>query len=111
MASGVGGLSVDVRQLREAVSGLLGQIEAEHGPLVAVDRDNYWLVELQDAFDFGSDAAGTPVGLGVGQLSDDVESVDQTVRSLRADGRVVSPWHDLEHAVGLLRALAWLDLP
>lgn len=100
-----------MRQLRQAISGLLSQIEAERGQFVAVDRGYYWLVELQDAFDFGSDAAGKRSGLGVGQLSDDVESVDQTVRSLRAHGRVVSPWHDLEHAAGLLRALAWLDLP
>lgn len=96
-----------MHQLREAISGLLDQIEAERGPLVPVDRDYYWLVELQEAFDIGWDATDRQSGLGVGQLSDDVTSVDQTVRSLRAEGRVVSPWHDLEHAVGLLRALAW----
>jgi hypothetical protein len=49
--------------------------------------------------------------VGVAQISDDIVSVTQVV------GGVEDPegWpilrHDLEHVTGLLRALAWMDLP
>jgi hypothetical protein len=112
MAIQSGPLTVDLRQLRVALVGILDQIEDRHGPLVEVGRDHYWLLELGCAFsedfhqlgELGND-------VGVGQISDDIESVAEVVRELQEPDGSTTPWHDLEHAVGLLRALAWLDLP
>jgi hypothetical protein len=106
-----GPLTIDLRQLKTALVGILDQIEDRHGPLVEVGRDHYWLLELEGAFseDLHQPGEGRD-DFGVGQISDDIESVTEVVRELQEPDGSTTPWHDLEHAVGLLRALAWLDL-
>lgn len=92
--------------------GILDQIEDRQGPLVEVGRDHYWLLELGCAFSEDLHQPGVfRDDLGVGQVSDDIASVGKVVRELHDPEVSAIPWHDLEHAVGLLRALAWLDLP
>lgn len=104
-------LTIDVRKLRAAVDGLLKTVESRLGPRVTVDADHYWLVELGAAFSADLHATGEQVGeLGVGQISDDIDSVAEVVDALEDPEEWPILWHDLEHVTGLLRALAWTDL-
>ncbi len=105
-------VAVDVPQLRVVLDGLLEQVECEFGRQVRIGHDHYWLVELASAF--SADLRPPTEGdgdLGVGQVSDDVGSIAEAALQLDREGRVDSLWHELEHAVGLLRALARVDLP
>lgn len=103
-------LTVDIPQLRIAIDGLLATVQERFGARVAIDADHYWLLELPAAFSPDL-REPTPDDFAVGQISDDIESVAETVRALGDPDEWVTLWHDLEHAVGLLRALAWTDLP
>jgi hypothetical protein len=112
MSSNAGPLTIDVQKLRRVLNALLDHIERREGSLIEVDRDHYWLLELSAAFSEDLHQPGTESGdLGVGQISDDVETVDELARQIKKGDPFLDPWHDLEHAVGLLRALAWKDLP
>jgi hypothetical protein len=104
-------LTIDVPQIRSEVDGLRNAVEDRLGARVSTDADHYWLVELRAAFSADLHAPGQPGDLGVGQISDDIASVAEVVQGRRdAEGWPIF-WHDLEHATGLLRALAWMDLP
>src|SRR4051794_26140056 len=112
MSSKAGPLTIDVQKLRRVLEALLDHVENTEGSLVQVDRDHYWLLELSAAFSEDLHEPGTKPGdLGVGQISDDVETVDELAKEIEKGEAFIDPWHDLEHAVGLLRALAWKDLP
>ena len=105
-------MTVDVQKLRRVLDALLDHIEMTDGSLIEVDRDHYWLLELTAAFSQDLHEPGAEPGdLGVGQISDDVETVDELAKKIERGDASLNPWHDLEHAVGLLRALAWRDLP
>lgn len=105
-------LTVDIPQLRSVLDGLLRQYETRHGSKVYVDRDHYWLIELEAALSEDLHVPGTQEDdLGVGQISDDIESVAESAAELLHEGKVAALWHDLQHAAGLIRALAWVDVP
>ena len=112
MSPPAGPLTIDVPNLRAVLNAVLDHVERTGGPRVDVARDHYWLVELRAAFSGDLHEPGTdPDDLGVGQISDDVDTVNDLAKEVEQGDPVLSPWHDLEHAVGLLRALAWKDLP
>lgn len=110
MSSKAGPLTIDVPKLRRVLDALLDHVQRTQGSLVEVDRDHYWLLELTAAFSEDLCEPGT-VDLGAGQIADDVDTVDEMAREIEQGDAFLNPWHDLEHAVGLLRALAWKDLP
>lgn len=107
-----GPLTIDVQKLRRVLDALLDHVENTEGSLIEVDRDHYWLLALSAAFSDDLHEPGTESDdFGVGQISDDVETVDDLAKQIEEGDPFLNPWHDLEHAVGLLRALAWRDLP
>lgn len=112
MSSEASSLTIDVPKLRRVLDALLSDIESHRGSLIEIDRDHYWLLELRASFaeDLRQPSSDSDE-LGVGQISDDVATVAALARDIEHGGASLSPWHDLEHSVGLLRALAWLDLP
>lgn len=90
---------------------VLGHVEATHGRLVDIDHDHYWLVTPEATFSRDLHRPGSEDDdLDVGQISDDIDSLRRLRDELLRDSdAAISPWHDLEHAAGLLRALAWKD--
>lgn len=112
MSTSPGPLTIDTRKLRRTLNAVIDHVEATKGHLIDVDRDHYWLLQLKATFAEDLHEPGTrPDDFGVGQISDDVQSVHDLAAELDGADVLVTPWHDIEHAVGLLRALAWLDLP
>lgn len=105
-------LTIDVAKLRVVLNALLDDVESGSGPLVEVDRDHYWLLALRSAFSEDLHEPGSePDDLGVGQISDDIETIHSLAAEVESGDAFLHPWHDLQHAVGLLSCLAWLDLP
>lgn len=105
-------VTIDVPKLRRVLDALLDQVQRTKGSLIEIDRDHYWLLELTAAFSEDLREPGTrPGDLGVGQISDDVATVNELAKEIETGDAFLNPWHDLEHAVGLLRALASKDLP
>lgn len=97
-----------IADLRRACALLLDEAERRHGAefnLADAGHDYYWNVSLTAAF--AIDQSPEPSDLDCGQTSDDAAEVAALVRG---ESPVVL-WHDLEHAAGLLRLLARLDLP
>nr|WP_218908461.1 hypothetical protein [Micromonospora jinlongensis] len=74
--------------------------------LSRVDVDLYWNVDLGTAFDLRD---VPELGIDVGQCSDDVAELHALLR--RPADHVPALWHDLQHLAGVLRLLAYLDLP
>ncbi|MBQ1012629.1 hypothetical protein KBX53_17030 [Micromonospora sp. M51] len=98
-----------VQDLRRVCGVLLDMVEERFGAeidLSRVDVDLYWNVDLGTAFDL-KDVPES--GLDVGQISDDVAELHALLR--RPAGDVPVLWHDLQHLAGVLRLLAYLDLP
>jgi hypothetical protein len=84
---------------------LLDEAERRHGAdfdLTDTDHDYYWHLDVGAAFNM-TDCPDSRVDCG--QISDDTTEV----ASLLQRGGPVALWHDLEHVVGLLRLLAFLD--
>jgi hypothetical protein len=100
MASGV---TIGINEIRAAVDRVLDAVERKHGPSLVLDHDYYWALPVKDSFDI---YGGAQPALTTGQLSDDVAGV----RELLTSGEVLSPWHELAHLVGVLRAIEALDL-
>jgi hypothetical protein len=94
-----------IADLRRAANRLLDEAERRHGPEIDLPVDNYWQVHLREAYDLVDDAAAA---MGAGQTSDDI---DELVEFLERPADEVYLWHDLDHLTGLLRAIAYLDLP
>jgi hypothetical protein len=95
--------------LRRACLVLLDVAEERFGGQVGLSElgvDYYWNLDLRAAFDM----AGQPEQhVDCGQVSDDLAELTGLLR--RGPDEVVSLWHDLQHLLGLLRLLAYLDLP
>ncbi|HEX5540643.1 MAG TPA: hypothetical protein VFX60_03635 [Micromonospora sp.] len=97
-----------IADLRRACALLLDEAERQHGAefdLADAGHDYYWNVGLAAAF--AMDRPPSPSVLDCGQTSDDAAEV---AALLHGESPMVL-WHDLEHAAGLLRLLARLDLP
>jgi hypothetical protein len=95
--------------LRRACLMLLDVAEQQFGSQVSLSElgvDYYWNLDVHAAFDM----AGQPgQHVDCGQVSDDLAELTGLLR--RAPDEVVALWHDLQHLSGLLRLLAYLDLP
>jgi hypothetical protein len=80
-------------------------VQAEHGDLVPLSADHYWVLDAQATYDVLT--TPSPGDFTIGQLSDDVATLDEILEQ----DEVLSAWHDLQHLVGLLHRLATQDLP
>jgi hypothetical protein len=98
-------VTVSTTDLRAALNMLLDIAEARFGPDIALGADLYWNLDLIAAFDMNQ--APEPA-VDVGSLADDVTSMRQM---LGRGGENVVLWHDLAHALGVLRRIAAMDLP
>lgn len=98
-------LSIDIDQIRSALTHVLNAVERDHGTRLHLDGDAYWSLPVGAAFDLSkSDPA-----LTVGQLGDDVDAMREL---LNDDGReIVAVWHELAQLVGVLRAIERIALP
>jgi hypothetical protein len=100
-------MALTIGQLRQACHWLLDEAERRHGSTFDLSNagvDYYWNVDLASAFQL---TERPEQAMDCGQVSDDVTEVADMLR--RGEPPVL--WHDLEHVVGLLRLLAFLDLP
>jgi hypothetical protein len=94
--------------LRRVCSLLLDEVECQYGDqidLADVPADYYWNMELAAAFGMTQ----TPEAhIDCGQSTDDVEEISELARGSR---EMIVLWHDLGHLAGVMRLLAFLDLP
>ena len=81
-------LTVKVADLRTALGRVLDATEAQLGPEVSLAADHYWHLPVENAFDL----ARQPETFSVGQLSDDLDSLQG-----QADAPRETVWHDLSH--------------
>ncbi|OZV80872.1 hypothetical protein CA850_11945 [Micromonospora echinospora] len=98
-----------VEELRQVCTLLLDAVQERFGAeldLSCLDVDLYWNVDLRSAFELREDPAS---GVDVGQSSDDMAELRALLRRPAGDGPWL--WHDLQHLAGVLRLLAYLDLP
>ncbi|GGM06197.1 hypothetical protein [Micromonospora yangpuensis] len=98
-----------VEELRQVCVLLLDAVQERFGSeidLSILDVDHYWNVDLRSAFSIQEDPAS---GIDVGQSSDDVAELRALLRRRPEDELLL--WHDLQHLAGMLRLLAYLDLP
>ena len=100
---------LEISDLRRACSMLLDEAERRFGrqvDLADLAVDYYWNVPLAAAFDVAQPPEAV---IDCGQVSDDAAEIAHLVH--RADGEAPALWHELDHLVGALRLLAFLDLP
>lgn len=98
-----------IEDLRQVCGLLLDAVQERFGPeidLSGLDVDHYWNMDLRSAFSIREDPAS---GIDVGQSSDDVAELRALLRRPVDEGPLL--WHDLQHLAGVLRLLAYLDLP
>ena len=93
-----------IEDLRQAINRALDDAAALLGDRVEVDGGLYWQVPTQQLYAMESDT----VALTAGDLDDDI----QTMRAyLGSSGPAPALWHELNHLVGILRALEATALP
>jgi hypothetical protein len=97
------GLTIEMTDLRLAVPRVLDAVEATHGQTDELHGGLYWRLGLGEP----NRLPHEPRPLVVGDLADDLETVNELARSEED----VDVWHDLDHLVGVLRRIAELDLP
>lgn len=95
---------ISVAELRAATALLLNAVEERYGSDLQFDEDLYWNVPVGDAT-----TVEKPPELDLGSLVDDATSVREI--STRAPDEFVAIWHEADHLVGILRAIARQDLP
>jgi len=98
-------LSVPMDKLRQALDRVLAAVQAEQGDIVPLSADHYWVLNARATYDVYETPEESD--LRIGQLSDDIATLDDVLRPDRG----VSTWHDLQHLVGILHRLATQDLP
>lgn len=94
-------LVIRMKELRDAVSRTLIAVEERLGAEVVLTGDYYWHIPVEAAFDITTERSA----LTAGQLSDDLEHLGDMTD---VDPLIV--WHDLQHLIGLLRALERLTM-
>jgi hypothetical protein len=94
-------LTIRVEEIRAALGRVLDVVEDGHGPDLVLANDYYWSVPVRAAFDMTQQDPE----LTVGQISEDIDAI----RELGRATEVTSPWHELTHLVGVLRAVEALD--
>lgn len=96
-----------IDQLRQVCNLLLDQVESQFGPELGMEGDavpaEYWDVELRAAYTF----APSPT-LNAGDFREDAAEV---LELLSREPDSIFLWHDLDHLAGLLRGIAFMDLP
>jgi hypothetical protein len=95
-------LHIAMSDLRAAIGRVLDAVEQKYGEAIDLDADHYWSLSPAESFDLTRDP-----GIEAGQISDDVETVQQIL----SPSRDVIIWHDLEHLGGILSRLSALDSP
>ena len=101
-------LTLDTSELRLACLHLLEEVERRFGTEVNFSStrwpmDEYWSVPLDDAY-----SLVTKPEVDQADLGEDVDGLREMLKR-REEG--VSLWHELDHLAGVLRAIAFLDLP
>ncbi|WP_433535032.1 hypothetical protein ACQPZK_23355 [Micromonospora sp. CA-249363] len=99
-----------IADLRRACSMLLDAAESRFGPEIQLSQlgvDHYWDMDLGAAFGM---VQRPELEIDCGQSSDEVAELTSLLQRGGPEG-FVSLWHDLSHVSGLLRLLAYLDLP
>jgi hypothetical protein len=96
-------LTISVGEIRAAIGRVLDAVEREHGPELTFGHDYYWALPVAASFDM---TAAAPT-LTAGQVSNDIEEI----RELADGPDVVATWHELAHALGVLRAVEALIQP
>lgn len=96
-------LHLRIRDLRKALDRTLRAVEAELGKKVELPYDYYWELPVEAAFDMTRNPA--PDDFMTGQLTDDLEE------GLAARRDTPAVWHELNHLIGLLRALERISMP
>jgi hypothetical protein len=94
-------------RLKLACDRLLAAAEGQFGPEIDLNRldrvvGEYWTLAPGDAYVCG------PQQVMAGDVGEDLAEVDDLLG--RPDDEIFL-WHDLEHLVGLLGLIAFLDLP
>lgn len=97
-------MSVPMDKLRRALDRVLTEVERERGDLIPLSADYYWVLDAQATYEV--DRSPKERDLTIGQLSDDIATLDEILRT----DEVVSVWHDLHHLIGILHRLATEDL-
>lgn len=95
---------ITVAELRTAMTLLLDAVEERFGSELRFDEGFYWNVPIGEATAVEKD----PV-LDLGSVVEDATSVRDFLT--RAPDEFIAIWHEADHLVGLLRAIARLDLP
>ncbi|GAA2501226.1 hypothetical protein [Terrabacter carboxydivorans] len=98
------GPDISVVELRAPLTLLLDAVEERFGSRLQFDEDFYWNVPLGDATRVQQDPE-----LNLGSVIDDATSVREFLNRAPGDGIFI--WHDVDHLVGVLRAIGRLDLP
>ncbi len=93
---------ISVAELRSAVALVLDAVEERFGSTVRFDEDFYWNVPLDQATRVDADPQ-----LNVGSVVEDAAAV-RDLLSQAPDERIAI-WHEADHLVGLLRAIARKD--
>lgn len=92
-------------ELRSALLKTLDSVKTDaEGHVELGDDDFYWHLQSDAAFDIGSDPSRE--NITTGSLADDV-STTKGIAVEAADESFV--WHDLEHLIGVLRRIAYID--
>jgi hypothetical protein len=98
-------LVLHLDDLRRACNRLIDAAESQLGSDVALDADTYWNVDLRSALELTEIPAEA---IDAGSLVDDLGELSAL---LARPGDELVLWHDLGHVCGLLRYLAFRDLP
>lgn len=93
---------ISIADLRSAITRLLDATEARFGPNLCFLDDFYWNVPHDAATMLDRDPT-----CDLGSLADDASSIREYVASDPEEDTVI--WHEAEHLVGVLRAIARLD--
>lgn len=100
---------LEVADLRRLCTLFLDAVERRHGSRIDLSSlavDYYWDLPLRAAFDMVNDPAPR---VGAGQVSDDLSELHHLLDRSTNEGMIL--WHDVAHLCGLLRAMAFADLP
>jgi hypothetical protein len=97
-----------IDDLRAAAARLLDAAETRFGAELNLDAAPVMLGEYWDFDPRTSYALKDNPEAGVGSVSDDLDEVRDLLQRPEDESYL---WHDLDHLCGLLRMLAYLDLP
>jgi hypothetical protein len=87
-----------IDDLRQALNRVLDDTAASLGDRVELDGGLYWQVPTQQLYAMDPDG----VALTAGDLDDDIRTMHEYLGS---SGPAPALWHELNHLIGILRAL------